>query len=37
VLTAGVPYLQKPFGPTMLARKIREVLDAEWFMEGARK
>jgi two-component system cell cycle sensor histidine kinase/response regulator CckA len=29
VLTAGVPYLQKPFVPTMLARKIREVLDAE--------
>ncbi len=26
--TAGVPLLQKPFGPTKLARKIREVLDA---------
>ncbi len=28
VLFAGVPFLQKPFGPTMLARKVREVLDS---------
>jgi PAS domain S-box-containing protein len=27
VLIAGTPFLQKPFGPTILARKIREVLD----------
>ena len=27
VLIPGVPFLQKPFGPTMLARKVREVLD----------
>ena len=27
VLIAGMPFLQKPFGPTILARKIREVLD----------
>ncbi len=27
-LLAGEPFLQKPFGPTMLARKIREVLDS---------
>ena len=27
VLTAGVPFLQKPFSPTTLARKVREVLD----------
>ena len=27
VLTDGFPFLQKPFGPTILARKIREVLD----------
>lgn len=27
VLSAGVPFLQKPFGPTLLARKIREALD----------
>jgi hypothetical protein len=26
-LMAGEPFLQKPFGPTMLARKVREVLD----------
>jgi CheY-like chemotaxis protein len=29
VLIAGMPFLQKPFGPTILARKIREVLDAQ--------
>jgi two-component system cell cycle sensor histidine kinase/response regulator CckA len=28
VLTPGVAYLQKPFTPTSLARKVREVLDA---------
>ena len=28
VLHAGVPFLQKPFGPGTLARKVREVLDA---------
>ena len=27
VLIAGMPFLQKPFGPTVLTRKIREVLD----------
>ena len=27
VLIAGLPFLQKPFGPTILARKVREVLD----------
>jgi PAS domain S-box-containing protein len=27
VLIAGTPLLQKPFGPTILARKVREVLD----------
>jgi PAS domain S-box-containing protein len=29
VLTPGTPFLQKPFGPTILARKVREVLDAQ--------
>jgi PAS domain S-box-containing protein len=29
VLIAGMPFLQKPFGPTVLARKIREVLDTQ--------
>ena len=29
MLLAGMPFLQKPFGPTMLARKIREVLDTQ--------
>jgi len=27
VLTAGMPFLQKPFSPTTLSRKVREVLD----------
>ncbi|MCL5884264.1 MAG: ATP-binding protein, partial [Deltaproteobacteria bacterium] len=29
VLITGMPFLQKPFGPTTLARKIREILDGE--------
>jgi PAS domain S-box len=29
VLHPGVPFLQKPFGPGVLARKVREVLDGE--------
>ena len=29
VLLADTPFLQKPFGPTILARKIREVLDTQ--------
>jgi CheY-like chemotaxis protein len=29
VLTAGVAYIQKPFTPSQLARKVREVLDSE--------
>jgi len=29
VLTAGLPYLSKPFGPGSLARKVREVLDGK--------
>jgi CheY-like chemotaxis protein len=29
VLTAGMPFLQKPFSPTTLARKVREVLDTQ--------
>jgi DNA-binding NtrC family response regulator len=29
VLIAGTPFLQKPFGPTILARKVREVLDTQ--------
>jgi len=29
VLTASLPFLQKPFGPTILARKIRDVLDTK--------
>jgi DNA-binding response OmpR family regulator len=28
VLTAGTPFLQKPFTPQVLARKVRAVLDA---------
>lgn len=27
VLHPGIPFLQKPFGPGALARKVREVLD----------
>ena len=29
VLIPGTPFLRKPFGPTMLARKTREVLDTQ--------
>lgn len=29
VLVAGIPFLAKPFGPGALARKVREVLDAQ--------
>jgi len=29
VLEAGVPFLQKPFAPEVLAQKVRVVLDAE--------
>jgi PAS domain S-box-containing protein len=29
ILTAGIPFLSKPFGPGPLARKVREVLDAK--------
>jgi hypothetical protein len=28
VLEPGIAFLQKPFGPTILARKVREVLDS---------
>ncbi len=34
VLNANTPFLQKPFGPTILARKIREVLDTQRFTSG---
>ena len=29
VLTTGLPYLSKPFGPSSLTRKVREVLDGK--------
>ncbi len=29
VLHPGIPFLQKPFGPNALARKVREVIDGE--------
>ena len=29
ILTAGIPFLSKPFGPGPLARKVREVLDGK--------
>jgi two-component system cell cycle sensor histidine kinase/response regulator CckA len=29
VLKLGTPFLQKPFSPTSLAKKVREVLDKE--------
>jgi DNA-binding NarL/FixJ family response regulator len=29
ILSAGIAYLQKPFSPATLARKVREVLDAK--------
>jgi CheY-like chemotaxis protein len=29
VLVPGMPFLQKPFGPTVLARKVRETLDTQ--------
>jgi len=29
VLIAGMPFLQKPFGPTILVKKIRKVLDTQ--------
>ena len=28
-LDAGTPFLQKPFGPGSLTRKVRDVLDAQ--------
>jgi DNA-binding response OmpR family regulator len=28
ILSAGIAYLEKPFSPATLARKVREVLDA---------
>nr|MBA2556331.1 PAS domain S-box protein [Chloroflexota bacterium] len=30
VLNSGVEFLQKPFSPDMLARRVRAVLDTEW-------
>ena len=34
VLTARMEFLQKPFAPTVLARKVREVLDGSRVRES---